>query len=341
MFRSLCRNIVEDSTVAAINDIDCRPERRTPIGPLFHPRLYSAQMNFLTEIANYPLAQWVAANPPSWAADCILEWQTRFATRDEFSVRPFVKRQTDWVSDLPIEAIVGQDGHYAGQTWRDALFTPQYKSGKIADALHMLATNPGYYASSVEKDIYFSTCDGRNWFTDGGGNHRTVVGKFALAHAQEVSGEAPVFRAVRLRSYEVDWATLEAWRAFHALVRDRALNIQASVSRVDLFAGSQNGVTEEVREPVFWVCDCRMEGVKFLGTMLCARLTGAEFQDFTAHLLETRGETSRADRLRFIWRVLQEPRFRRLMFPGAPDCECPSTEEHERRRQEAYQRRHR
>lgn len=263
----------------------------------------------------HPLMTWLNAFPPDWAGKPILEWDDRFPEYGHpDNVRPFVTECVYSQGDLRADAVIGQNEHYAGQTWLEAMNDPQYKPGKIHSCLYQLTQNPTYYSDDKHKDIKFSTYDDVNWYTVGGGNHRTVVGKFALAKVLAEMGQAPFFRNVELTAFKVDWETWNIWRALEKLIKDKALKISVRVFHVDLDEQFAGGRQIMVSEPGFMVSDYRFSRVN--GDF--AHLTPEQFRMFAEWTLDRGGLPTRMDRTlqALAWLIRSE--LHALYYPGAP-----------------------
>lgn len=157
------------------------------------------------------LRGWVQAAAPAWADEPIRSLAADIppeAFRLSKETRP---------GAVDLARVVGQENHYAGLTWREALLGGG--THKMTRTLREL-TDQGvdYFVDDRPKDDwYLSTWDGVNWYADGGGNHRTVVGKFLAAYWAAKGVEVPPVRGVRgVREARIA-VDLEAWRLYQRL----------------------------------------------------------------------------------------------------------------------------
>lgn len=115
------------------------------------------------------------------------------------------KKSESEISDLETKKIVGQWGHYAGQTWGGALLRPKYKANKMRDVLKLYDSNPIYYKED-RNDLSFSSFDGENWFSTEGNNHRAVV-----ARCLGELGIVESLKCVKLTRHYID---VEAYKTY-------------------------------------------------------------------------------------------------------------------------------
>ncbi len=130
------------------------------------------------------------------------------ASLEDFVVRECRRRDVH----MDMRNVVGQTDHYAGQTWRDAALEPQYRPGKMRDVFAQFERNPGYYFNDeLDNGIMLGSIDGTHWYTDGSGNHRTVVARFACDRIARLTGQYPLVRGVSTCHYHAD---TQAWNLF-------------------------------------------------------------------------------------------------------------------------------
>ncbi|MCX9156516.1 hypothetical protein OPU71_10325 [Niveibacterium sp. 24ML] len=261
------------------------------------------------------LLAWVRETPPAWANQTIKSWDDVFPRSGAVDVLNFVSEERWCVGDIDINAVVGQWDHYAGCTWRDAILEPKYRAGRMVNVLHMLDKNPGYYTARIgeAKEIYFSSVDGESWYSDGGGNHRTIVAKFALAFAAEKSGRPVTLTNVHLHQYEVDWHCHSLYLRLRALIEERDLGINIHFERHRL-AQVEKGV--ERFGTVFFVTDWRHTGNALSNRALMNHLDSQEFCAYANWVLASDGVLSRQDRIKVGWQKWFGRHPNSLVFPG-------------------------
>lgn len=160
------------------------------------------------QVTGEELRAWAQAAAPAWAHEPIR------SLADDIPPEAFRLAKESRPGTVHLARVIGQENHYAGRSWRQALLN--HGSHKMGLALDEL-TDQGvdYFLDDAAKDDwYLSTWDGVNWYTDGGGNHRTVVAKFLVAYWASMGLEVPPVRGVRAARISVD---LEAWRLYQRL----------------------------------------------------------------------------------------------------------------------------
>lgn len=229
------------------------------------------------------LLSW-ASTPPSWAHSTILDWKEAFPREDELDVMKFVTAQTFEESvAIDMRLVVGQWEHYAGQTWLDALCSPQWRPGKMQNAIELADRNPAYYFNGeVKGGIHLSSVNGRDWYSNTDGNHRTVVAKFLSDMQFQKTGKYPLVAGVHTHTYEVDW---ESFSLFRALNSYKSIGIKAYVKH------------ESLSDPlVFFVADYRFNHRgKF------EHLTPDRFRNYAKWVLRNNGTLTRGDVLAHYW----------------------------------------
>lgn len=197
-------------------------------------------------------------------------------------------------ANIDMREVIGQRDHYAGQTWLNAAIDPQYKEGKMRDTFRLYETNPDYYFSGeVSNGISFSSLNGGTWYSDGGGNHRTVVAKFACDRVYEQTGVYPLVNNVSKHYYHVD---IEAWTLFSRL---RALvdkGIHVSVNRVKQLEYKAGGCHTTEYIPRFHISDFR-----FNHRGRAEFLDASEFCKYAHHVLKSDAALTRYDKALHYW----------------------------------------
>jgi hypothetical protein len=233
----------------------------------------------------------VLTKPQPWAQQIIAEWRDVFAVQhgvclEDFVVHEYQRRD----AHMDMRRVVGQSGHYAGQPWREAALTPQYKPGKMRAAFARFERNPGYYFNGeLDNGILLSSIDGQNWYTDGGGNHRTVLAKFACDRIARHTGRYPLVRGVSTCHYQPD---MQAWHLFCQLRQRHAEAISLSVTRQALRPIAVPGGTDLAWQLRFFVLDRRFGGIPRAG-----HIDAKQFCAYARHVLAHDGKPSWRDRV--------------------------------------------
>jgi len=175
---------------------------------------------------NEQLFDWICENPPAWGHNIIRNLDHDYPVYNEygFGARQFVYLIERTSRNVDPDTIVGQWDHYAGQTWLDAIFNPNYKPGKIRNCLSKVDSNPDYYFASLN-DIHLSSFDGKNWYSHTSGNHRTIIGKFILAMAQAKTGNKYFLPSVSTTCYHIDQECFDLYRKLSLLIQEKKVKI--------------------------------------------------------------------------------------------------------------------
>lgn len=163
---------------------------------------------------NEPLLSWLSCRSLPWANNRILDWNDAFPRGTDVDAMRFViERHHNPDAKIDMRTVVGQRDHYAGQTWLEALCSPQYKPGKMQGVITRADDNPNYYFSgAIQRGIQLSSIDGVSWYSDTGGNHRTVIGKFLSEMHFDKKGEYPLVAGVSLTRYVIDWESHDLFK---------------------------------------------------------------------------------------------------------------------------------
>ena len=242
-----------------------------------------------------PLIEYVTGNTPSWAQETIRNWEKVFTRHGEVDTMQFVIREVfEPMSQIDMREVVGQWDHYAGQTWLDAATDPQYKPSKMCDAFRKYDENPSYYFSGeLENGICLSSLNGGPWFSDSGGNHRTIVAKFACERTFGETDIYPQISGVLKHHYVAD---LEALDLFTKLLPFRDQGIHATVERGQMKDSRTSGKHVIDYELAFFVWDSR-----FGDDARSQWLSPQQFRHFARHVLRRNGQLTRLDRLQHYW----------------------------------------
>lgn len=150
-------------------------------------------------------------------------------------VREFVFLTEYSNQNIAPESIVGQWTHYSGQTWCEAITTPKWRAGKIRDCLRLADSNPGYYFGDGDlSGISLTSYDGVCWYSNSGGNHRTIIGKFLLAMADSVTGREHHLPNVSTLRHHVDHECQNMYGRLDKFIQDRGIDIYLNVCSVPL-----------------------------------------------------------------------------------------------------------
>lgn len=242
------------------------------------------------------LLDWLAATPPTWANDKILNWEDHYKRQGEVDMLSFVNREVfESKASLDMRNVVGQRDHYAGQTWLDAVLDPQYKEGTMRNVFRKYQENPDYYFNGeVQNSISVSSLNGGAWYSDGGGNHRTVLAKFACENIFQQTGEYPMVMGVHKHQYFV------AMKAYELFVRMRQFEdkkLHVIVEREMRERQASTGLTTINYNVKFHVVDYR-----FSRSGRAQWLDVAEFVRFAKHALKTNASLSTSDKIKHHWR---------------------------------------
>ena len=198
-------------------------------------------------------------------------------------------------ASLDMRSVVGQCDHYAGQTWLDAVLNPQYKEGKMRGVFRKYQDNPDYYFNGeIQNGISVSSLNGSSWYSNGGGNHRVVLAKFACENIFQRTGKYPIVMGVRKHHYYVP---MEAFELFLQMRQFEEKSLLVSVERKTTERQESGGLTTIHYNVRFHVGDYR-----FSRAGRAQWLNSAEFVRFAKHVLKTNASLSTIDRIKHHWR---------------------------------------
>ncbi|KAE8753584.1 hypothetical protein FSO04_44325 [Paraburkholderia madseniana] len=252
----------------------------------------------------------VVENPPAWANETIRNWEEIFDRRGVADVLDFVTQEiSEPLSQIDMRQVIGQDGHYAGQTWLEAVTDPQYKPSKMDSAFRKYDDNPSYYFSGeVRNDMYFSSLNGGPWYCDSGGNHRTIVAKFVCERLFRERGTYPLVCGVLKHSYFADLEALDLFKKLHEF-RDRGIHVTVQRRQLSDYLVSEKHIFEY--EPTFFVADFRFDRDNLRSQWLSAQ----QFHHFARHVLKHDGRVTRFERLKHYWLQFACGDFSSLILP--------------------------
>lgn len=244
------------------------------------------------------LLNWLKTTPPTWAQNVIQNWENLYKRQGEVDMLSFVTREIfESHASLDMRTVVGQRDHYAGQTWLEAALNPQYREGKMREVFRLYQENPDYYfTGDIQNGISVSSLNGGSWYSDGGGNHRTVLAKFACENIFQQTGKYPTVIGVQKHHYFV---ALDAWELFMQMRQFEDKSIFVSIERQPSVSHTSIGLNVFNYDLKFHVTDyrfCRNGRAQWLDT--------PEFIQFSQHVLKTNASASRSDKLKHHWREL-------------------------------------
>lgn len=243
------------------------------------------------------LFEWLSTTPPSWASETILNWENIFNRDGPADIMQFVIKETyESNATIDMRSVVGQMGHYAGQTWFDAATNPLYKEIKMRDVFSLYEKNPDYYFNGKVADgISFSSFEGKSWYSHGGGNHRTVVAKFACERMSRKTENYPLVCGVSKLTYQVD---VEAWRLFSKLILLKNSSISPSVKKVRRVnrLADQQIIKYNLN---FFICDYR-----FSQNGRCQHLNSDEFCKYAKWVILNNAVPTNHEKLLHQWTSL-------------------------------------
>lgn len=259
------------------------------------------------------LLAWVNSNPQDWAQATIRDWHDSPLTKFSNDSCHFVVATYKGLGNIDMATVVGQGGHYAGQTWLDALLCPKYKKWKMDDAIREFEGKPRYYFTNEvnKEDIYFETLDNRNWYSTSGGNHRTVIAKFCHAMATAKTGNRYVLENVNTTRYEFDFESFDVYMSLNEFIEQHGLKITVTPGSGEKTV-TQDGATSIERSPLnFTVYD---ERFGFFSNDLMETLSPDCFKKYADKVINTNGQTSRWEHVRYYWQFWSTDNSRKLIY---------------------------
>ncbi|MFX1689838.1 hypothetical protein PWR05_35855 [Paraburkholderia sp. A2RI-6] len=257
------------------------------------------------------LFETIQSDPPTWANDSIQSWDDIL----QHDMTDFVVRETfERDARVDMRDVIGQSGHDAGQTWLEAAVNPQYKATKMARMFDLYERNPDYYFNGelgAGDSLFLSSANGSKWYTDSGGNHRTVVAKSAcdrrFRDAKEKGGYPGIRGAVAYR-YEIDHESRDLYLKF----RDHAgKGLAARPEKRETSKRSVASTTVIASDLTFFATDFR-----FNDGGRSQPLDAPEFRKFARHFLARDGKVDGRDRLRHLWMGYARGDFESLIYPA-------------------------
>lgn len=237
----------------------------------------------------------VVAEPPSWASETIQSWNDFFEPFNWHDAESFVVRRTsEQDCEIDMRDVVGQHEHYAGHTWLEAATKPLPKATKMRTKFGLFDKNPNYYFNGdIARDMYFMSIDGKTWFSDGEGNHRTVVAKFGCEQLHREAHTYPLVKGVTKVVYDIDFDSLR----LYAKMRDlESSGIIVRVCREEEKEHGGDARTTAYRV-TFDVTDLRFSDARSEINM-----TPKAFAAYARYLFKNGTQLSTKDRILHHWR---------------------------------------
>lgn len=259
---------------------------------------------------NKPLIESVVENPPLWAHDTIHNLANVFDRHGKASMEKFVTRDIcELHASIDMREVIGQEGHYAGQTWFEAATKPRRKPENMRFMFTEYDRRPSYYfTGEVNNDMYFARLNGGPWFCDSGGNHRTVVAKFACDRLFQETGTYPLVHGVLKHHYFSD---LDSFDLFRKLQKFEDDGLVVTVERQKVRDSQSDGKHILEYEQTFFVADHRFSRDHLRSQWLSTE----QFRRFARHVIQQDGRITRRERLTHYWlRYFGNDDFQKLIF---------------------------
>lgn len=255
-------------------------------------------MNINMNWKSEKLLEWVDRSRPEWSDFVIKNWTGIFLSSG-IDVTDFVLEKHCNRGDINMEKVVGQWEHYAGQTWLAALLEPKYKPWKMKNTIDLFDDNADYYFNGNKKDIYFTSLDGNEWYCNSGGNHRTIIAKFALSMAKDITGTHFDLKNVHTTRYIVDWNLFYLFRDFLDLIKRENLHISVIVEKKHINSSYREEYSIENYSIHFFLSDYR-----YRSKGVFARLSVSDFQKYAVSIIKERGKINKLKRAHYWWNFL-------------------------------------
>ncbi|MCW8349050.1 hypothetical protein MD535_23960 [Vibrio sp. ZSDZ65] len=127
----------------------------------------------------------------------------------KFDENQYKKLKTT-VGSVDLKDVVGTDnGNYIGRRWGEIL-----EKGELQHphkCLRELAENPEYYLSNDKKEGWYFACVRDRYYVNGGGNHRTLIGRAFL----EFNDLPTVIHNVTIEHYEEELSAKSILDSIH------------------------------------------------------------------------------------------------------------------------------
>ncbi|WP_165007800.1 hypothetical protein [Neisseria yangbaofengii] len=181
----------------------------------------------------------VLEHPPAWAEDILQPWDE--AAYQEKA--PFISRHY-WTSQgsINVFSVVGTiHSDYQNHSWLHLL-----QNGKRMHLnLPLLESNPHYYHDTCSKEppMYFKTLDGRRFYIDDDGNHRTCIARFYF-YEQGLTQ----LHGVVINHYQIDEEFFSIYQQLEQEIRRQGLKIWLKPTRKSIGRDDTAGWKEDLFE---------------------------------------------------------------------------------------------
>jgi hypothetical protein len=177
------------------------------------------------------LIEWARRHRPAWSLSTIEAWDDNRLQ----ALMPFVR--THYWSDrhsINVFSVVGTaHPDYAGLTWQRFLL----EGKRMASNQALLRENPAYYYDTDVKhpSMLYVSLNGKHWYVNGDGNHRTCLAKFFFARQDARGvGSQTMIHGVTVDDYRVDWRLHDAFLKLREAVRQRRKGEQVDGHRIHI-----------------------------------------------------------------------------------------------------------
>ena len=176
------------------------------------------------------IVDWARENPPQWDKYTLVAWDLDQLEK----VMPFVESHywSDRESVNVFNVIGTLHPDYIGLSWREFL----HQGKRMPVNQDLLRSNPIYYSETQVKQpsMLYISLDGKSWYINGDGNHRTCLARFHFArmNALGLASEALV-HGVTVDDYRVNWRLFDAYQSLNnALLKSKKImaNLRPNVT---------------------------------------------------------------------------------------------------------------
>lgn len=262
------------------------------------------------------LVDWIGTHIPDWAHETIRSWDQAIEPACGVFALQFLLRTRRANRSIDVRQIVGQQVHYAGQTWLSTV-DPSQRSGKMRECLERVDVDPWYYFTPAERHhLSLVSFNGAEWYSNTG-VHRAIVAKFLHAYYQAETGFHPLLHNVPTVQHFVDQDTLDQYLKLDRLVHELKLPITMSVKSGPRMADASIEAEEMFEAPRIYVTDRRLSE----GSVHQSRvLTAKAFRVYASWVCATAGEVSRKDRVRYVLGRALSPNYDAFSLAIGNDC---------------------
>ncbi|MEQ1601327.1 MAG: hypothetical protein ABL885_06115 [Methylophilaceae bacterium] len=175
------------------------------------------------------ILEWAGNNPPQWDKYKLAAWDIDQLEK----VMPFVESHywSDRESVNVFNVIGTVHPDYIGLSWREFL----HQGKRMPVNQDLLQSNPIYYSETQVKQpsMLYISLDGKSWYINGDGNHRTCLARFHFARMNALgrTSEALV-HGVTVDDYRVNWRLFDAYQNLQAsLLKSKRNHGQIAIKR--------------------------------------------------------------------------------------------------------------